>query len=150
MHVAVTAVWWLLLATAAAAASTTQQHCAPGSQTDCSLNGVCAPSGASCICDDGWTGSFCSSLKQGHSTRIWPPAGTAGQNPNHLAASWGAGLVPPVPGVSDLWHLFVDSICIGAFPLQCSHTHMAQLVHATASHPAGALQTAVVNLLRLC
>ena len=45
--------------------------------------------------------------------------------------------MPPVPGVSDKWHLYVDSLCIGPAPLACSHTHMAQLVHAEAAAAPG-------------
>ena len=108
------AAWLLLLSSSNA--------CEPGDELACSLNGACAVDGKTCTCDDGWVGALCSALHQGPSTRVWPPAGTAGQDPAHLAASWGAGLVPPVAGVSPLWHLYVDSLCIGPAPLACSHT----------------------------
>jgi hypothetical protein len=111
----------------------------------CSLNGEV--SGNACVCDDGWTGARCSALKQGESVRVWPPAGTGGQDPAHLSASWGAGLVPPVPGVSEKWHLYVDSVCVGPAPLACSHTHMAQLVHAEADQATGPFVFADVAVL---
>ena len=91
----------------------------------CSLNGFCLQ--GACVCDRGWQGPTCAGLAQGLSYRVWPPQGTAGQDQTCLAASWGAGLVPPVPGVSKKWDLFVDSICVGPFPLQCSHTDLAQV-----------------------
>ena len=56
---------------------------------NCSLNGVLdhlSGGSSSCICDDGWQGARCSALKQGTSVRVWPPAGTAGQDARHLAA----------------------------------------------------------------
>jgi hypothetical protein len=135
----------LLLVAAAPVAAAAAASCTGPSS--CSLNGDCAADGQSCVCDAGWTGELCSALKQGQSTRVWPPAGTAGQDPAHLSASWGAGLVPPVKGVSEKWHLYVDSICIGPAPLMCSHTHMAQLVHATAAAADGPYEFADVAVL---
>jgi hypothetical protein len=59
-----------------------------------------------------------------------------------VAASWGAGLVGPVAGVSDKWHLWVDSLCLTdptntSNQLHCSHTHNAQIVHAVSDAATG-------------
>jgi hypothetical protein len=122
----------------------------------CSLNGRCAEredtrsSGGACVfpfrdchcqCLPGWTGAQCSFLKQGMSTRAWPSL-PKDQDASCYAASWGAGLVPPVVGVSDKWDLFVDSICLrnphnSSEKLGCSHTRNSQIVHATSSSAEG-------------
>ena len=109
----------LLLGAAAPVAAAAAASCTGPSS--CSLNGDCAADGQSCVCDAGWTGELCSALKQGQSTRVWPPAGTAGQDPAHLSASWGAGLVPPVKGVSEKWHLYMymQVLAVGA-ALDCT------------------------------
>ena len=108
---------------------------------DCSLNGRCA-AGGRCLCLPGWVGPHCGALDQKDSHTIWPPDGTAGQDPTALAASWGAGIVPPVPGVTDEYHLFVDSLCLtdptnSSHRLGCSHTRNALIVHATAASVTG-------------
>ena len=115
---------------------------APGCATaaDCSLCGRCQA--GRCACLPGWTGPRCASLKQAESYRIWPPGGAAPQARSSVAASWGAGLVPPVPGISRRWHLWVDSLCLtdptnASAQLGCSHTKNALIVHASAESASG-------------
>lgn len=127
------AVTWSLLALS-------HSRSGSGCPNHCSLNGHCSATGT-CNCLPGWTGPQCAQLKQGRSHRIWPSP-TAEQSPSAVAASWGAGLVGPVPNGSQQWHLWVDTLCLtnphnASDELHCSHTNNAMIVHATADQPTG-------------
>lgn len=115
----------------------------------CSLNGCWSNTTGRCECLQGWKGEQCATLNQGKSASIWPPGGTARQDPTRVAASWGAGLVGPVAGVSDKWHLWVDTLCLtdptnSSHKLRCSHTHNAQIVHAVSEAATGPFEFADV------
>lgn len=64
--------------------------------TDCTLSGVCSPSGV-CKCNAGWTGTDCHSLDTLPAPGPWPGGGAYGVTPN--VTSWGGSIVT-LPGTS--------------------------------------------------
>ena len=74
-----------------------------GSGADCSLNGVCSPSG-SCACDPGWAGPRCAKLKLAPAA----PGGIYGFGTPFATTSWGGNAI--WDNETALWHLFVTDI----------------------------------------
>jgi hypothetical protein len=68
---------------------------------DCSLNGVCGPSGG-CACDPGWHGGACELLALGAA----PAGGAYGFGAPFGVTSWGGNAIRDSGGGGDgLWHL---------------------------------------------
>jgi hypothetical protein len=90
-----------LLLLAAAIPGTCWAACSSGA--DCSLNGVCSPSG-SCGCDPGWEGPSCAQLKIAPA----PPGGIYGFGVPFATTSWGGNAI--WDNQTAQWHLFVTEI----------------------------------------
>lgn len=96
--------------------------------SDCMLNGVCAASTASCVCDPGWGSSDCSQL------RLGPMNPHDGRNKlSGNSSSWGGSAIySPEDG---LWHMF-----FARFEEGCGLTlwiNNSVCVHATSASPLG-------------
>jgi len=103
---------------------------------DCQLNGIC--DGGRCICDAAWTSDDCSKLNLKPPKLIqaaYPP-------PDLLSntTSWGASVLQD----GDTYHMFAAEMSNGC-GMQTWSTN-SQIVHATATHPAGPYQRqSVIN-----
>lgn len=73
---------------------------------DCSLNGICSSSTATCTCHSGWVGEHCERLD----VQPTPPdlAGQRAYPPSNGTASWGGNTV--FDPHSGRWHMFVSPV----------------------------------------
>ena len=114
----------LLLLALPALASAPPPPCA--SELDCTLNGVCLPTGA-CLCDAGWGGPSCAALKLGVTDpSLGHPWGAPG-------SSWGG--LPVFDPVGGAWHLYYSQM-EGGCGLGAWGTN-SRIVHAQGSSPLG-------------
>ena len=97
------------------------------SNDDCSLNGIC--SAGSCVCDSGWTGASCGSLK------LTQPVSVAyGQPANGVQpqiSSWGGS----VHLLNGTYHAWIAEI-VGGCGMRDWMTH-SRCIHATSAMPGG-------------
>jgi len=107
------------------------------SDHDCSLNGVCNPSGE-CECDAPWDGDACGLL-------LTEPArsqGVYGLSPN--ISSWGGNIVH---GDDNQFHLYVAEMTEGGLK---NWGHDCQCVHATSPTVSGPFQKTDVAVGKWC
>ena len=101
------------------------------SASDCSYNGRC--SSGSCICDPGWNGTRCASIR-------WSASG-AHRGFNDSLWTWGGS---PVRGPDGLIHLFASELSNDCGVLHyCSNS---RVIHLTATSPLGPFTRRTVAL----
>jgi hypothetical protein len=98
-----------------------------GSDFDCAgENGACAVATGTCTCNAGWKGSICTEMD------FVPSSGrVAFEDPWW---TWGGS---PIEDDAGGWHLFASEISNGCGILH--YTVNSQVLHLTASHPAGSV-----------
>ena len=112
--------------------------CIEGSETDCSLNGVCNSEGV-CVCDPGWKGDKCNQL------RLKPPSR---QEPygyyNASLPTWGGNVIFE----NGLYHAFLTAKGSTSPPYDESDRYVCNtaIVHLEGPSPAGPFQFAEVVL----
>jgi hypothetical protein len=115
-------------AAVAAAALAALAHAVAAScagDVDCSLNGVCVD--RACVCDSGWAGPACSTLRLGVTDpALGHPWGAPG-------SSWGG--LPVFDPAGGKWHLFYSQIARGCGLGAWSSN--SRVVHAVSSTPLG-------------
>ena len=97
---------------------------------DCQNNGDCVAN--SCLCDPGWTGSQCSSLKEGRSWVLWPQT-----EAQPITAGWGASILQGGDGLFHMYATVVNQMAPNGTYMTCYHTQATQVVHATAANVFG-------------
>ena len=90
---------------------------------NCSFNGTW--NGTLCVCDPGWTGADCATLK------VLPTAPSTRYNPSHTDA-WGASILKDDEGIYHMWVSIIDQNCDIQY-----WARNAKVIHATSSSPGG-------------
>uniref|UniRef100_A0A1X7VLM4 EGF-like domain-containing protein n=1 Tax=Amphimedon queenslandica TaxID=400682 RepID=A0A1X7VLM4_AMPQE len=128
----------LLLFCLAALSGTVAPICSEGSETDCSLNGVCNNEGV-CVCDPGWKGDKCNQLKLKPPSRLEPHGYFNGSMP-----TWGGDVIYE----NGIYHAFLTAKGYNTPPYDESDRYVCNtaIIRLEGKSPAGPFEFAEVVL----
>ena len=128
----------LLLFCLVALVGTVAPICSEGSETDCSLNGVCNNEGV-CVCDPGWKGDKCNQLKLKPPNRLEPHGYFNGSMP-----TWGGDIIYE----NGIYHAFLTAKGYNTPPYDESDRYVCNtaIIRLEGKSPAGPFEFAEVVL----